>query len=275
LKKLILMIFFISANLLILFADKDVIKKADLLDKNGKHEEALKILINSYDEANPDLQIIKRIAMQTFEIAEKIKDKKDKINMYETGIKYSKPYININFGTKRDRAEVIHWYAINYASKMKLLGIFGGRESLKIVPTIFELMDECIKIDPSFSGSYLFKAKLYEEVPGFLGGDHFKMGIHYLLAIKYARENELMMMLIEAANGFYKRNWDLNKKIKESHKNKYSKYDDDLYLKVNDKEYAKSLLVKSIDIYDNLKSPSEREKNKYKEAKELLDKIKD
>ena len=118
--KLFFIIFFLNVFILLFTFSNDIIKKADDLDYNGKYEEALKLLIDNNDLSNPDLKIIWRIGRETFEIANHFSVKEEKIKFYDIGINATNPFIDINFGENRDRAEIIHWYAANYASKTRL-----------------------------------------------------------------------------------------------------------------------------------------------------------
>jgi hypothetical protein len=265
-------ILFLLIAVLSSFSD-DLLKEADELDYNGNYNKALKLLADNNKESSPDIQIIWRIGRETFEIANNLSSKNDKIKFYDEGIIATKPYININMGRNRDRAEVIHWYAANYASKMKVLGIFAGQESIKVVPNVFKLMDKCLEIDPSYAPAYFFKGKLLEDVPSFLGGDKFEMAIYYQDTLKYAGENEKLFFLIDIAKSFYNRNWDVNKK-KRTAKNKKNNSGDGTPQDLSDREFAYQLLLEAKEKYDNNKSFSKREIDKSKELIKLLEEIK-
>lgn len=249
----------------------DLLKEADELDYNGKYNEALKLLQDNNKESDPDLKIIWRIGRETFEIADNLSSKNDKIKLYDEGIKATKPFIDKDSGDKRDRAEVIHWYMANYASKEKVLGIFGGQESLKVIPNVFKLIDECLAIDPSYAPAYFFKGKLLEDVPSFLGGNKFEMAIYYQNTLKFAAENEKLFFLIDIARSFYNRNWDIKKKKNTAKNNKLPS--DETPPELTDREYAYQLLLQAKEKYDKNRSFSKREIDKSKELLKLLEEI--
>jgi hypothetical protein len=245
-------------------------KDYDDLITQGNYAEAYNLLLSKYDPAKPDLKIIWRIGLACYEYTEIINDKNKKIEWHDKAVNLMKPYIDINYGEKRDRAQVIQWYTINYASKMRLLGIFGGRESMEVVPYMFKMMDKSQSIDPTFAGSYLFEAKLHEDVPFFLGGDKNKMGVNYLYAIDYADEKEKIIMLYEAANSFYKRNWSADKRKEEAAKANITKND---YTKYSDREYSYILLNEAKNIYESKTNTMPKEKIIYKKVVNLLREI--
>ncbi len=264
-------IFYLLITTLYSFCN-DLLKEVDELDYNGKYNEALKLLQDNNNQTNPDLKIIWRIGRETLEIAESYSSKKNKIKLYDEGINTIKPFIDINLGDKRDRAEIIHWYAVNYASKMKVLGIFAGQESLKVVPNVFKLIDKCLEIDPSYAPAYFFKGKLLEDVPSFMGGNKFEMSIYYQNTLKYAGENEKLFFLIDIARSFYNRNWDIKKKKNSAKNNNIAS--DGTPPDLNDREYAYQLLLEAKEKYDKNKSFSKREIDKSKELLKLIEELK-
>ena len=247
----------------------DIIAEVDQLDCNGKYVDALNLLLKNKNKK--DLKIIWRIGRETFEIANTKSKKEEKLQMYEIGINNTRPYINLDNGNKKDRAEIIHWYAANYASKIKILGIFGGRESLTIVPRIFKLMDMCLALDPTYVGAYFFTAKLQEDVPFFLGGDKVQMGINYKKAIYFSEGKENLVILVDAAKGFLNRDWTVDKTKKEAHKANIEWNDNQENL--SDRSYARRLLLKVQRVYDKRVNVSKREEMKYKEALQIIKKI--
>lgn len=270
---LFIFIFFTLNFLNLNSSTQDVIRKADDLDYAGKYQEALDILLNASKDSSSDLQIIFRIGTEAFESGNIAGSKKGKLKFYDIGINATKPFLDSQNLSKRDKVTITHWYMINYASKMKLLGIFGGRESLNIVPTLFRAMDNSISIDPAFSGAYFFEAKLYNEVPYFLGGNKIKMGLCYLKALSLAEDREKTLMLLDAAKGFIDRNWSVERKNREFKKAGPAD-GDGTPINLSDKEYALNMLTELIKRYDRNVKHSVREEKIYNEAALLADKIK-
>jgi len=145
------------------------------------------------------------------------KIKKEKVDYYTKGMDFAAPYYQNATADLSDRAQIFFWYTANFASNQKAIGIM---ESISTLPELFKLVDENIKIDPAFAPPYLLKGRIDVEVPGFLGGDDFRMGESFALALKY-NSNDLNV-LVDAADGFIKRNWDVNKKTKEKEKRQKS-----------------------------------------------------
>lgn len=268
-----LLIFFLFAIPFIAFSN-NILTTVDELDFNGNYSKALKILVENNNSSDPDLKIIWRIARETYEMAENSSSKDDKIEFYNQGIEATKPFINIDYGDERDRAEIIHWYAVNYASKMKDLGVFGGRESLNVVPNVFKLMDRCIEIDPIYASAYFFKAKLQEDVPFFLGGDKFEMAVNYQKVLQYAEDKEKFFYLVDIAKSFYNRNWSVKKK-EDAAKKKDDYTSDGTPQDLRDREYAYQLFLKAKELYDSSKKHSKRDIDKYKELIKLIEEMKE
>ena len=248
------------------FYTKDF-KTVDDLYHVGKYQEGIKILEKEYNISNPDPEIIWRITRFYFEIADALpdKEKQEKIRYYSKGMDIAKQFLDIKKGTNLDRAQVIFWYTACYGSRAELIGI---KESLDILPDLFNLADKAIALDPTFAAPYLLLGRIDDAVPFFLGGDKFRMGKNLSKAIKYNSKD--MSVLVDSGELFLKRGWDSNKKKKMAEK---SGEDDGTPQDLSDKEYAKFLLDNSLELYKNIKDPSVREKIKYKDALELLKKI--
>lgn len=254
-----------------LFSQTSIQEKSDQLERDGEYQKAFELLSKSFKPDSPDISLSWRIASITFELSNIANEKKEKIQWFEEGEKFTKPYMFKSIGTNIDQAELIHWYCVNYASRMKLLGIFGGREAMGVVPVIFDLMDKCLEINPDYAAAYFFKAKLFEDVPFFLGGDKFLMGFHYVQAVERSADKIKFLIYLDAAKGFLKRNWSIEKKQKESQK--YDQYKNDgTPDNKTDKEYALSILRKAQNLYTSAPAPSAREKRVYPELLELLTK---
>ena len=178
----------------------------------------------------------------------------------------SEQFLDIKKGTNLDKAQVIFWYTACYGSRAELIGI---KESLDILPDLFNLADKAIKLDPTFAAPYLLLGRIDDAVPFFLGGDKFRMGKNLSKAIEYNPKD--MSVLVESGELFLKRGWDSNKKKKMAEK---VKDNDGTPQYLSDKEYAKILLKKSLELFKSIKDPSVREKMKYQDAIKLLEKIK-
>jgi hypothetical protein len=239
-------------------------KVVDDLNHNGQYDESLKILKSAFDSNKPDPGIIWRMSRDTFELAELIpaSKKKEKIAKYTEAMDIAKPYLDITYGDKTDRANIVFFYASNFGSRGKVIGI---KESLDNIPELKSLADKSLQIDSTLSLAYLLKAKIEEEVPSFLGGDKFKMGVFYSMSLKYDGEN--LTVLFDSANAFYNRNWDVNKK--KSMADKLSA-NDGTPQNLTDREHAKEILNKALEVYKNLKNPSKRDTEQYNNSLKLL-----
>jgi len=246
----------------------------DQLNHDGKYEESLKILKDSFNEKAPDSAIIWRISRELFEIADNLPNKKkdEKLSKFDEAMAITKKYIDITTGDKRDRAQIPYWYAANLGSKGEVIGI---KESLNIIPELFAMADKSLEIDPSFADAYFLKAKIDSAVPGFLyplmssAGDKFRMAINLNKAIK--NDPESLTILVDSASSFYKRNWDIDKKNKYAEKNNTK---DGTPEDKTDREYALDLCEKAVKSYKALSDPSARDKKKYNEALKLIKDLK-
>ena len=243
------------------------LKMIDELNHDGKYEESLKLLKGSFDPANPDPAIIWRMSREIFELAEATPSsrKNEKIAKYTEAMNVAKPYLDIKTGDKYDRASIVFFYASNFGSRGRVIGI---SESLGNLPELKSLADKALAIDPSLSLAYLLKAKIEEEVPSFLGGDKFLMGTYFSMSLKYDAEN--LTVLYDAANALYNRNWDVKKK--RSMTDKYGK-DDGTPQDLTDREYAKKILEQAVIVYKKIKNPSLRDKEQYDNAVKLLSRL--
>ena len=243
-------------------------KRVDNLYHTGKYQEGIKILEKEYDISNPDPEIIWRITRFYFEFAYALpnKYKQEKIKYYTKGMEFSKQFLDIQRGTNLDRAQLIFWYTACYSYRSELIGI---RESLDILPVLFNLAGKAIELDPTFAAPYLLLGRIDHTVPSFLGGDKFRMGKNLSMAIKYNPND--MSVLVESGELFLKRDWDSDKKKKMAKK---SGKDDGTPQYLSDREYSKILLNNSMKLFESLDNPSTKERNKYHDALDLLKKIK-
>lgn len=265
--------YYIAAILILFLYNINLIYSKDFnivddLYHNGRYLEGLKILENEFDSSYPDIESIWRISRFHYEIADSLpaKKKQEKIEYYSKGMEIAFPYLNSNDGEKLDRAQLIFWYTACYGSMQELVGI---KESLDVIPELFKLSEKTIELDPTFVAPYLLLGSVDDAVPSLLGGDKFRMGKNLSKAIKINPED--VSVLVESGELFLNRGWDIDKKNKMSVKNGE---DDGTPKNISDKDYAKILLEKALELYKKLDNPSIRDKNNYQLALELLKKFK-
>ncbi|MCG8569560.1 MAG: TRAP transporter TatT component family protein [Spirochaetes bacterium] len=263
---------FLSIISFYLISSEQVFEEALMLDNQGKFLESLQILEDSYQNNQNDIQHAWRIARTTFLISEYIEDKSERFTYYDRGVEVTKELLNTPYADKRDMAELIHWYAINYSSKIKEMGIFAGREGLKIIPKVFELVDQCIATDSEYAGGYFFKGKFYGEIPGFLGGNKVLMEANFVKTLQYISDEEIITMLYEISDSLKKRQWSLDKKRKEFEK---SEIGEEKMLSNNqsDWELAEKLLNQLVTIYQKKEAPVFKDTEYYQKAVNLLAEI--
>jgi len=261
-----LMFFLLIAPIKLVFA-KDY-EAADELYTQGKYTDGLKMLEMEFVQANPDPELIWRLSRFYFEIAEQTdkKNKKVKIEYYTKGMDIAKQFLEITYGDKLARAQIIFWYTANYGSRGETIGI---KESLDIVPELFNLADRALELDPTFAAPYLLKGRIDSSVPSFLGGDKFRMGVNLSKAIYYNPND--MSLLVDSSVAFLNRDWSVSEKKKKA-VNKQGETDG-TPLDLSDKDYAKKLLEQAVELYKTIESPSKRDEMKLNEAEGLLKKI--
>lgn len=253
------------------FAEYNIISDFESLEHSGEYEKALNLLRSNLNTEEARIELRWRIAQITYELSEQKSSRKDKIYYYDIGIEATKPYINNSDAPNRDRAELIHWYAVNYSSKIRLLGIFAGLKGITLVEDIFKLIDKMIATDASYSNAYFFRAKIRDEVPAFLGGDPVKTSLDYQTAIQFSTDKSRIVTLLEYAASLKKRNWSAQTKINEL--KKYGLTNDGTPLDISDKEYAIILLTELENFFNAIKNPSLRDKLLFLRSKNMLDNL--
>lgn len=253
------------------FAEYNIISDFESLEHSGEYEKALNLLRSNLNTEEARIELRWRIAQITYELSEQKSSRKDKIYYYDIGIEATKPYINNSDAPNRDRAELIHWYAVNYSSKIRLLGIFAGLKGITLVEDIFKLIDKMIATDASYSNAYFFRAKIRDEVPAFLGGDPVKTSLDYQTAIQLSTDKSRIVTLLEYAASLKKRNWSAQTKINEL--KKYGLTNDGTPLDISDKEYAIILLTELENFFNAIKNPSLRDKLLFLRSKNMLDNL--
>lgn len=261
--------FFISIYFIffaVLFISAQNWTTIDNFYRDGKYNEGLKEALTLLNQNKTNISLLWRISRFYLEIGDETKDKKEKIATYSKGMEIAEPYINNTNDPKEERAQLFFWYTANFASRSKAIGIM---ESINTLPKLFELVDQNIAIDPTFAAPYLLKGRIDLEVPSFLGGNVFRMGESFSLAIKYNPKD--LSVLVDAADGFYKRNWDANRKKREAEKQNKT---DGTPENLSDREYSKILLEMAFNVYKEMKEPTKRDTLKYNEGLELYKKFK-
>lgn len=237
-------------------------KYIDDLSLNKKFRESKALLLKDFNRSNPNVSILWRLGRSYYDEADNYDDKNKRIQACDNGMKFLEPYYKISTGDRRDRAEIIYWYAVLSSLKSKTKGIF---DSLGNLPNLFRYCDEAIKIDPAFGEPYYLKGMIGEAVPIGKYSDKFIMGENFSKALKFDRDN--MWFLVDGAKGFITRNWDKNKK--KSMADKYGR-DDGTPQYLHDKKYAKQLLNEAINVFENGLDKSIKKREKYEEAKQML-----
>jgi hypothetical protein len=266
-RKLMLVLFILTE--IYCFGDNSVQKDIDKLNYDGKFTEALLILENSIMDNPDNINTAWLIAQETAFISGTLNDKKIKIEMYEKGIMYTAPFLNKLSKDPKEQANLLYWYTVNYASKIKEQGIFAGRQGLNIIPEVFKLIDKCIEFNPELSEAYFFRGKLYGEIPEFLGGNKIKMEINYTESLKFADEDLKIFLKLEILKSLLKRNWTIEKKIKEASKQKI-KTNDLLSSEMNDNVLSGIFLNEIISTLKKKNDLSFRENSILNESKNIL-----
>lgn len=253
------------------FVENKVIINIDKLDYDGHYKKALDLCLVFHKKDKQDLRLVWRMGIEALEISALSNDKNEKLKIINYPITILKKYINVNFGTIHDRSLVIYWYTVLYATKIKLQGLFAGREAFSIVPNVFKLLDKCLEIDPNNYNVFFFLGKFYGDLPRFMGGDKLKMEICYKKAILAANKDEINIFKYDFALSLLNRNWDVKKKKEK----KISKKEKNFFtLTKDDKKYAKEILSSIIVDYKNKKEHSLRENQVFGKTKKLLESLK-
>jgi hypothetical protein len=241
------------------------LKNIDSLHDNGNYQDAYKQLTGAFNKSVPDASIIWRITRELYEYTGNIKDKKDKIAKLDEGLDFLKPYYDLKSGEIRDRATIIYWYAVFSSEKARTKGI---KESLDNIPNLFKFCNDAIAIDPGYGDPYYLKAMIDDGLPTMFGGDKFNMSVNLTKALKCDPEN--YWYLVDGAKAYKNRNWDSDKKKKMAGK---KGMDDGSPQNLDDKEFAKTLLNKAVELYNAAAVKSKINQGKIEEAKKMLEKM--
>ncbi|MCG8569969.1 MAG: hypothetical protein MJB14_07490 [Spirochaetes bacterium] len=240
-------------------------QQIDNLIENKQQAEAKQLLDNALDLNDPDPAIVWRIGWVYYEYAVKTSDKDERISQCDQGIAFLKKYYNMSNGIDSEKAKVRYWFAVLSSKRAETIGIF---ESLGNIPNLMKYCQEALELDPDYGEPYFLMAMIYKEVPFGQYGDKWEMGSHFSKAFQY--EPETLYILVDGAYGFYKRNWDVNKK---KDNNKKRKKTDGTPENLTDREYAKQVLQKAIALYESQSNHTIADQEKYQEAKSLLKKL--
>jgi hypothetical protein len=260
--------FIFLMNLLAAAADP-FLDGIDSLNFDGKYSEAIVLLEEKYKKTVSDPDLAWMIAQQCALISEVTAERKARLDLYEKGISYCLPYMNRQNADAKQQSNLIYWYTINYASKIKEQGIFAGKEGMNIIPDVFKLIDKCIELNPEFANAFFFRGKFYGEIPGFLGGNRMKMETDYAKSLKYAGDDDRMYIELEISKSLFKRNWQIDNKVKESSKANID-VNDLISADKNDKDLGISLLNDVLKTLSEKKDLSFREKNILTETQNIL-----
>lgn len=239
--KKISVLFFLTSVFFVFGQD---FEKIDSLHANGKHKEALSELQSSFDKSNPNPAIIWRIGRGIYEETTEIKNKKEKLARLDEGTKFLEPYYSLKSGSPRDIATIMFWYAVFSSETSRTRGI---KDSLDNIPNLFKYCNEAIVVDPTFGDPYYLKAMINDGLPALFGGDKYQMSVDLKKALDLDPSN--YTYLVDGAIAHLNRGWDAKKKQSEARKKGAS--DDGSPSDMSDKEYAKVLIKKAVDIFKN------------------------
>lgn len=242
----------------------DYLDELDTMLDQGKYKEGLSKSLDYYKNNSDDLSLVWRVSSFYYFTSTKMSDKNDAISTLDDGINFTKKFIDNKNAEKSTLARINYWYAVLNSEKSRLKGI---KASLDMIPTLRELAEKARKLDPSFSGPYHLVAMIDYNLPGLFGGDKFMMGVNIMKAIE--NDNEDVLYKVDAAEIFYSRNWDVNKKQKETDKQNIKGNP----LNKDDREVALDLLNEAFSSYKRMPNPPVRVIDKMKEAEDLLKKL--
>ncbi len=232
----------------------------DKLLDGGKFEQAYNQLSATFDKDAPQAAVLWRMGRYHYEVSDKKPTKKEVIEGCEKGLDLLKDYLETSIGEPADRARVVQWYDVLLSRRGQAKGI---KESLDRIPDFFAYADKANAICPTIPEPYHLKAMIDKELPTLFGGDKVRMAKNFCKAIECSPN--VIVFLVDAADGFIGRNWDANKKVKNG----------DVYSPkgLSDKEYAKQLLEKALELGKNNDKLNEMDKTKLGLAQSLIKKV--
>lgn len=262
-KKYILLFFFLLVSSFFYGADYE---KIDLLHNEGDYKTALSALQSSFDKANPDPAVIWRIGRELYEEIKNLKTKKEKLAKLDEGSNFLFAYYNLKTGDKRDKATVMFWFTVFSSETARVKGI---KESLDNIPNLFKYCNETTAVDPEYGDPYYLKAMINDGLPTLFGGDKCQMSIDLMKAISLDANN--YTYFIDGATAYKNRGWDAKKKKSEAEKKGVS--GDGSPADLSDKQFAKQLIMKAIELFDKDANKTLNEKTIIEQGKKLLEKL--
>lgn len=236
---------------------------ADQLNARGDNHEELRLLNEMFNEKAPQASTIWRIARAQLEsiYANKSLNKKEKIQKYDESLKFIESYLKIAEGSQEEQGFLLLYYTMLMSSKIEISGI---KNALDTIPIIKEQLEEVLQFDPTNAKAYFLLAKLDEELPSFMGGNKYRMGMYFEKAHFLAPKD--ITTIHDMVIALYKRNWSAQKKQSFASKEHYAF---DGHDEKSDRERAKSLIEHGINIYPTIKQTTVHDRNYYEKLSKL------
>jgi len=128
-------------------------------------------------EGIPQDEVLWRFSFMCYKRAKKMKDKKERIKLYEQGMEYAKKAMEIN----PKNPEAHFFYAVNMGRMGKEKGVL---RSLFMVDDLKREAETVLSLDSLHVGARLLLASIYYELPGFAGGSVDKAIEYYKDALR-------------------------------------------------------------------------------------------
>ncbi|MBR6198742.1 MAG: hypothetical protein IKQ61_00610 [Spirochaetales bacterium] len=232
----------------------------DKLFDAAQFDKAHAALMTEYNTDNTQASVIWRLGRYYYEIADKLPSKKEIVAKCDEGLAFVKPYMDTAVGEPADRARVIQWYDVLLSRRGQAKGV---KESLDRIPDFFAFADKAIAICDTIPEPYHLKAMIDKELPVIVGGNKVRMSQNFMKAMEVSPN--VIVFMVDAADGFIGRGWDAAKKVKSG--DTYSPAG------ISDKEFAKQLLLNAKKIASEKSDLTDMEKDKMKLADTLLKKV--
>ena len=256
-KKIAILSLMMMISMLVFAAD---FAEIDKMFDEAKFDKAHAALMTEYNTDNTQASVIWRLGRYYYEIADKLPSKKEIVAKCDEGLAFVKPYMDTAVGEPADRARVIQWYDVLLSRRGQAKGV---KESLDRIPDFFAFADKAIAICDTIPEPYHLKAMIDKELPVIVGGNKVRMSQNFMKAMEVAPN--VIVFMVDAADGFIGRGWDAAKKVKSG--DTYSPTG------ISDKEFAKQLLLNAKKIASEKSDLTDMEKDKMKLAETLLKKV--
>ena len=256
-KKIAILTLLVMISMLVFAAD---FAEIDKMFDEAKFDKAHAALMTEYNADNTQASVIWRLGRYYYEIADKLPSKKEIVAKCDEGLAFVKPYLETSVGEPADRARVIQWYDVLLSRRGQAKGV---KESLDRIPDFFAFADKAIAICDTIPEPYHLKAMIDKELPVIVGGNKVRMSQNFMKAMEVSPN--VIVFIVDAADGFIGRGWDAAKKVKSG--DTYSPAG------ISDKEFAKQLLLNAKKIASEKAELTDMEKDKMKLADTLLKKV--